>query len=511
MKCLILSFISLFLILPFTVTAQTVSYSDYEKEDGRDINFEIIGKIKGNFLVYKNFRQKHKLSVFDKEMNTKELVKLDFLPEKTLNVDFITYPDFFYIIYEYQKRSIVHCMGVKMDGDGHKLSEPVELDTTQISFFADNKIYSTINSEDKKQIMVFKMQKKYDKIHFGTLLFDSQLQLIKKSRITMTYNERRDNYGDFLLDNEGNLVTTLAVEPVNRDYSNVLTLLTKAPLSDSLVMNNIDLEKNYVNEVYLKVDNLNKRYIINSFFYKKNRGTVEGMFSFCWDRTNGKKYNSSFSGFSDSLRAESRSDGRFRNAFDEFVIRQVVVKKDGGFLLISEDFSSQSSNLSNNAYGYSPFNRGYNYGNPYSQYPNPYYSYYPNYNNYYRPGNSYSNQSTRYFYANIVVFSMDKDGKSLWNKVLHKNQMDDNDENFLSYSTMVTGGEIHFLYNMDKKNQVIADESIAPDGTNKRNATLKSLEKGYQFMPRLSKQVGATQLLIPCLYRGYICFAKVDL
>ena len=512
MKCVSFYLCAVLFLASFSVSGQTVSYSDYENEDGRDINFEIIGKMKGNFLVYKNLRWKHKLSIFDKDMNTKAIIMLDFLPEKTLNVDFVTYPDFFYMIYQYQKRNIVHCMCVKMDGDGLKLSDPVELDTTQISLFAENKIYSTINSEDKQKLMVFKIQKKNEKVHLVTLLFDQQLQLIKKSRLTMEFNDRRENFGDFQLDNEGNLIVTLATQPVNRDYSNELTLITKSPLTDSLVFHAVDIQKNYVNEVKLKIDNLNKRFLVNAFFYKKNRGTADGMFSWCWNAALGAMDFSTFQDFSDSLRAESRTDGHLRDAFNEFGIRQVVVRKDGGFLLLTEDYSSQTSNANNNPYTYNPYNRYNSFYNPYTIYPNSYYSYNPYYNNYYRPYNSFANQqSTRYYYANIVIMSMNKDGKPEWTRVLHKDQMDDNDDNFLSYSTMISGGQIHFLYNLDRKNQVIADESVAPDGTNKRNATLKSQEKGYQFMPRLSKQVGANELLIPCLYRAYICFAKVDL
>ena len=70
--------------------------------------------------------------------------------------------------------------------------------------------------------------------------------------------------------------------------------------------------------------------------------------------------------------------------------------------------------------------------------------------------------------------------------------------------------ELHFLFNSDRKNQLIADHSINVNGDVKRNPTLKSREKGHQFMPRLTKQIGAKQLIIPCDYRGFICFAKVD-
>ena len=504
MKYLLLFFLCSVIAMPVSLSAQKITYSDFEKDDGRDMNFEIIGKMNGNFLVYKNFRWKHKISIFDNDMNTREIAKLDFLPEKTLNVDFITYPDYFYIIYQYQKRNMIHCMGVKMDGNGRKISEPVELDTTQLTIFSENKIYSTIYSEDKQKIMVFKMQKKYDRMHIVTLLYDNHLQLLKKSRMALTFNERRDNFGDMLLDNEGNLVTSFTTTPPNREYSNELNLVTKAPLQDSLVFHPVNLDKFLINDVKLKIDNLNSHYILNAFFYKKNNGSVEGLFSYTWDRATDKSVVSGQTVFSDSLRAEARRDGRFSIAFDDFVIRQVIVRKDGGFLLVTEDFSSQTNNNNN-------LNRWNSLYSPYSLYPNSYYSYNPYYNSYYRPFTGFNYQNTRYYYSNIVVFSINNKGIVDWKKVIHKDQVDDNDDNFLSYFTLNEGGEIHFLFNMDRKNQIIADQSLLPDGTDKRNATLKSEERGYQFMTKLSKQVSAKELLIPSLYRGNICFAKVEL
>ena len=110
-----------------------------------------------------------------------------------------------------------------------------------------------------------------------------------------------------------------------------------------------------------------------------------------------------------------------------------------------------------------------------------------------------------------MILSLNKTGNLEWSRVIQKDQFDDDNENFLSFSTMNSGGEIHFLFNDDKnRNQIIADHSISPSGVITRNPTLKSRERGYQFMPSLSKQVGARQLIIPCIYRNYICFAKID-
>jgi len=77
------------IIFSFTAKAQVIKYSDYAREDTRDINFDIIGKMNNKILVYKNIRWKHKINIYDNDMNTLETVKLDFVPEKTFNIDFV--------------------------------------------------------------------------------------------------------------------------------------------------------------------------------------------------------------------------------------------------------------------------------------------------------------------------------------------------------------------------------------------------------------------------------------
>ena len=75
-----------------------------------------------------------------------------------------------------------------------------------------------------------------------------------------------------------------------------------------------------------------------------------------------------------------------------------------------------------------------------------------------------------------------------------------------------TGDQVHFLFNVQEKRQtVFSDQTISPDGQIAHNGTLKNLDKGYDFMPRHAKQVGARQIIVPCMYRNYVCFAKVEL
>lgn len=502
-------FIILLAATPVFLYSQKVTYSDFEQEDNRDITFEIIGKMKGSLLVYKNVRKwQHKINVFGDDMKIKQTVRLDFVPDKTFNVDFVVYPDYFWMIYQFQKKNTLHCMAAKMDANAQKIGDPVEIDTTQIPFLSDNKIYTTIYSEDRQKIMVFKMPRKNEKYSLVTMLFNSDMKLIReRNRQELDLDERRDNYSNFMIDNDGTLVFTKDSQSGARDNANHLSILIKEPAKDTFSSHAINLEKNYIDEVKLKIDNLNKRYIFNAFYYKKNRGSIEGMFTCIWNKAADSVAVRSFMPVTDDIRNEAKSTGQLRFALDDYFIRQVFSKKDGGFLVTAEDYSYQRT-------GYNSSWNRWDYLNNY--YYNPYgsssYYYYNPYTGYYRPYNSFGNQNTRYYYSNILILSYDKNGALLWSRIIHKEQFDDDNDNFLSFSTFNSGGEIHFLFNDDKnRNQIIANHSVTGSGEVTRNPTLKSQERGYQFMPKLSKQVGASQLIIPCEYRGYICFARIDL
>lgn len=81
----------------FKSVAQKIVYSEPEREDTRRMNFNIVGKIDGNFLVYKNIRSNNSIVVFDDQMQQVAKVDQDYLPsyDRMINVDFFAYSNFF--------------------------------------------------------------------------------------------------------------------------------------------------------------------------------------------------------------------------------------------------------------------------------------------------------------------------------------------------------------------------------------------------------------------------------
>jgi hypothetical protein len=246
---------------------------------------------------------------------------------------------------------------------------------------------------------------------------------------------------------------------------------------------------------------------MNAFFYKQRRSSIEGLYSVVWDKNTHSKIAESVTLFSDELRASAKApDASLKSAFNDYFIKSVLIRKDGGYLLVSEAQYNVSRGGAFNRWDY------FGFGNPWlSPFDNYYFSpYFNSWNNpAYRWGQG--NTLTRYHTDNIMVLSYDGNGKPEWNNVIPKNQYDDESENLISYYIVNTGGEIVFLFNrLERKLLLLNSQSVSADGKVTRHPTLKNLDKGYEFMPRFGKQVSARQVIMPCLYRNYLCFAKID-
>lgn len=491
------------------LNAQRILYSEPDRDDSRTLNFEVVGKMNGNILIYKNYQNTHYISVLNADMKQIEKNKLDFITEKVQDVDIIQYPDVIYLFYQYQKKSVYYAMLAKLDAKGKIIDKPILLDTTtDVNYNNSTKIYTVLNSDNKQQIMLLKISTKNDRSHIlTTLLFSKELLLQKRSRITVPMPERNDFLTEFALDNEGDLVCIKGSGTAQNDNINKISIISKSASADTIMSRDLKITGTYLDDIRLKVDNINKHYVVCSFYSKQRRGNIDGLYYTVWDKFQNKALTTLNAVFNDDFRADAKTDGNLKTAFNDFFLKNIILKKDGGFFVAAEAaYSSTKGNAMTRwdyLYGspyYSPMQLDYySYNSPLGYYP-------------WGRFNSFSNNTvTRYFADNVVLISFNAQGKIEWSNVIRKAQFDDNTDNFIGYGVLNTGDKAHFLFNVqDKRTNVLTDQSLSPDGQIDRNPTFKNVENGYEFMPRHAKQVGARQLIIPCQFRGATCFAKVE-
>ncbi len=497
------------LLLCSSVNAQRILYSEPDRDDARTLNFEVIGKMSGNILIYKNYQNTHYITVLDAEMKLIEKSKLDFISDKIHDVDIVQYPDFFYIFYQYQKRNTYYAMVAKLDAKGKLVEKPILLDTTtDVNNNNNTKIYTVLNSDNKQQLMLLKISTKNDRSHIlTTLLYSKDLSLQKRSRIIVPMPERNDFLTEFALDNEGDLICIKGSGTAQNDNINKISIISKTAMADSILTRDLKITGIYLDDIRLKVDNANKHYVVCSFYSKQRRGNIEGLYYTVWDKFQDKALSTLNSVFTDEFRSDAKTDGNLKMAFNDFFLKNIILKKDGGFFVAAEAAYSSTKGNTMSRWDYL-------YGSPYySTMPMDYYSYYSPLG-YYPWGryNSYSNNNvTRYFADNVVLLSFNAAGKVEWSNVIRKEQFDDNTDNFIGYGVLNTGDKAHFLFNIqEKRNMILTDQSLSPDGQIDRNPTFKNVENGYEFMPRHAKQIGARQLIVPCQFRGATIFAKIE-
>lgn len=487
---------------------QKITYSEPERDDPRTMNFEVLGKMSGKILVYKNYRDLHFIATYDADMKLVDKSRLDFISYRVLSTDFLLFPDYVYMIYQYQKKNSMFCMAVKLDASGKKIGEPVQLDSTDnINYSASNKIYSFINSDDKQRIMIFKINTKNDRAHIlTTCLFNRELTLLKKSRVSISMPQRNDFLSEFTLDNDGDMVCVKASGTASNDNINKISLISKPALSDNYTSTELKLGNIYLDDIRIKADNINKHYVITSFLSKIRRGNIEGLYYTLWDKQQNKELLNATTIFSDEFKDDAKGEGNSKSAFNDYFLKNIIMRKDGGFIVVAESAYTSSRGNTLNRWDYL-------YGSPYWS-PMDYYTwnsplgYYPwgRYSMYNNPSNL-----IRYFADNVAVISFEPNGKMEWSNVIRKSQYDDNTDNYIGFGLFNTGDQLHFIFNIqEKRSMILSDQSVLPSGQVDRNPTFKNLDKGYDFMPRHAKQVGSRQAIVPCQYRGFTCFAKIE-
>jgi len=484
--------------------SQKVIYTEPQKIDVASMKFEILGKFSSGLLVYKNASRQHSIAVYDKDMQLLSENNLDFIPDKIIDIDFICYPDHFFIIYQYQKNNIVFCAAADVADNGNVISGPFMLESTSISFLANNKIYSATYSEDKSKILLYKRYIKNDQLEFMAVVFDAKFNAVDSFTQKNDINQNKEMYSDVAVDNEGQFIFAQTFRKNISSPATALKVFIHQLRKDSLNVVNIPLDDKAANMPMIKIDNRNKKYLFNAFYHSENERNIEGLLSVSIGTNQLDTCQTSFNAFSSERKS---SVNNFNATYDNLIPKNIILRKSGGFMLIAEDFYNETLYDDNRWNRYDPYN-------PYMPYSssNGYYLNSPYYNNYRPYGNNFDQGRSRYYYNNIFIADVDSSLQTTSINEINKRQYETDNDNNLSFGFMNTGKEIHFMFieNAQEKS-LITDHALSTNGNIRKFPIIRNEQRNYEFMPKLAKQVGSNMMVVPFLYFNKIGFAKIEL
>jgi hypothetical protein len=472
----------LILCLVLQTKAQSVLYTPYEKFDLRGGDYSVIGKVSGLIYTYRASGGEHFLDAWDDSMERRATVILDFFPEKIYATRFIAYADKMIVLFQSNEHGKIIQQAAILDGAGRLQGRVVRIDEAKTGFFGPSGEYFFIAvSEDKKQIVVYDASIKGSTLHLEQTLLDDNLQRLHHT--TTSYNgENALTALPGIVDNAGTFYLPVTTSVGSRDYADGIWLLSLPRGNTKLSATELPLNGKYAAGVYMRMDNTLQRIYAGGFFSEKKAGNYEGVLFAQFSADSSHTVTAKQFPFDEGLRMAS-GERNTRHAFNDYQTRQLIIRNDGGFVLVAEDYYLSVRN------GISPY--GY-------------------YTGFYSP--FVGTQNIReYHYGDVFALSFSSDGRLEWHAFVRKDQYSQEDAGaFSSYAFINTGGALGFLYNdYDYRHSRITLSTISDEG----KVFMQPLNAGGgsdpDWMPRSGKQVSAHELMVPCLRRRQICFAKI--
>jgi hypothetical protein len=172
---------------------------------------------------------------------------------------------------------------------------------------------------------------------FETSLYAPDLSAIHSSKLNLKMIDDYDFLTDFFLDNDGTLVFGRGRRRGSEENISQFYLVTKGEKADTFGVTELKFEGISLDEVKLRIDNNHQRYLFTAFYYKGRRNSnIEGVANAMYDKANKDWSVRNVIPLGDQLRADAVSDNTLKTAFNDYFISQILIRKDGGFIMNAE-------------------------------------------------------------------------------------------------------------------------------------------------------------------------------
>ncbi len=462
--------------------AQDVLYSPFDKFDFRNGEYDVVGMCGGKLFTYRNTTDGALLDAYDDSMNKAATVVLDFFPTKIYATKFIAYPDRMVLLYQALESNKVVQYAALLDQRGLLKGKPIELGHIKTSIFGAMKTYYYASvSEDKKKILIYTLDERANGVEMDCKWLDDSLKVVRKAKVNYPSKSMLTK-GEVSIANDGTVYVTAYTTTGAENYADDYMILSLPEGSTKFTCSHMNLDGKYATSGYMKIDNVNRRVYFGGFYTNSKNGHYDGVIFAAMNPVSDSFDNFKFIPFDEEL-INRASEKEKRNPFDNYLPRQLIVKNDGGFVLVAEDtYITTRTNYMPTVGYYSAFYTPYN-----------------------------TSLVKEYHYNDIMALSYNKDGVREWKSFVSKEQYSQEDNGaFGSYAILNSGGSLAFLFNdFNATRSRIQLATIDPTGKTEISSFTPTGNNSPDWLPRAGRQVSSRVLIVPCLSKKQICFAKV--
>ncbi|HCS21085.1 MAG TPA: hypothetical protein DIW47_11095 [Bacteroidetes bacterium] len=369
-----------------------------------------------------------------------------------------------------------------LDTEGEPTGRPIPLLIAQPRNYSDDGDFSvTENQAGTHYVVTYSEMAPEGKSYLNVQVFDRRLERVSSRRQILEFEGKDFEINQILVDSLGQVF--LLVSGVNPDMKkgtperigiHLFAMNTHSDWFDFY----LNFEDTYIHSPIMVLDDSNDRVLVSGLYSLLNRKQCKGTLEFAIRRPDFQLLRHTFIPFSSEF---VRDIGGPRAAekeeeLQDFVIRYMVVRSDGGYLLFGEEFSIAQQS----------------------------YTYYVN-------GIAQVSSRSVYNYGKIFLLSYGPTQGLEWSKVISKGQSSVNDFGYYSSFTICRRKDrIHILFNDKLKgNGGVLNYTLYTDQVLEEEMLFGNQGAFISIVPSESKQLDANTVLIPTSKDRKFAFLKL--
>jgi len=440
------------------VSGQSIAVSE-EVPLRHDQSYYVIGKFDETILLMRDQETEVDIHAFDNELREKWTRVIEFEKKNTEVFSVIEDDTSFHVIYGYREK------GDYFVNHRHYMPDLTILDTNVVDevkdmYFAPRII--TVISEDRHKVLVFRIDKESE-LYVSVYDLPTKKVMWEKAILFADGSLRRD-FRKVLVSNRGDMF--LVMDHDRNSQRNRQFVVHQINAGDKVMRKrNVELNGLIAFDLEARYDNINHTLWMAGMYSEKSLGKLLGLYTSTLGMGVGDT-DTRIIPFDDDLLDEvnGNKSGK-KKGVQDFIVRDMILRQDGGVLLLvemSKEYSRRPSSPT----------RTVDYG-----------------------GSGWID----HYYEDVVAFSIHPDGQKHWSTVLHKKQYSQDDDGmYSSFFIFKTPEKIRLLFNDEiRQNSTVSEYVIRGNGYHKRSSVFSTDYQRLKLRFRDAVQIAYNECLVP--------------
>jgi len=441
-----------------------------------DLAFDVLGEMGGHTLIFRNRSSSFEIQALDQKMKEAWSREIEFDRRLPRILDINAGDEQFTVIYQYKDQSNT-ILKAHQYGPGAELQDSSEIINLGTLFYTPN--FSVVRSEDRSKSLIYYTEKQ-DLIK--AICFDhDSLKMVWQAAIQPQDFNFFQDFQQAIINDDGDMY--LVIERNNyrsKREDHHFEILYYDGSASLLRKTNVPMPERLTFDARFTYDHLNGNLIACGFFSDKNLGRADGYFYLKVDPRLQDGYLLTTKPFEDSFITNLLGkEADKAKGVPEAEVRELVLRLDGGALLIGERTRVFQRNAAANGQGF------YDHA---------------------------SRFAVDFYYDEIFVISIHPDGEKHWSAVMHKKQYSQDDDGaYSSFFLLRTASSLRFLFNDEiKYENTVSEYVLKGNGRFNRKSMLSTENLKLRLRFRDAVQIDANTVIIPSERRNRLKLVRLE-